>query len=112
MKSRLGQAPLAPVKLAFTSQQAFTEHTLCTLQRQPFHKGLVVGYQNVFDQVRMIEKESFLRAQPEVGNVTVLFREFLKKRQRPAPVSQQPREGNPLPRTGRKTRTVFVLLLN
>src|SRR6266566_9477549 len=101
MKSRLGQAPLPAMEFALAGQQSFAEQTLGPLQRQAFHEILAVGHQNVFDKIRMIEEERFLRAQLEIRNVAVLLREVLKKRQRPAPVSQQPSQWDPPPRTWR-----------
>ena len=77
------------MKFVFTGQQSFAQQTLRALQREALVKALVVGDQNVFDVIRMIYEKRFLRAEAKIGNVAILRREVLEKRQRAFAVCEQ-----------------------
>src|SRR5215813_8509180 len=101
MKCRLRQTLLAPVELALARQKSLAEQALGSLQRQPLHEVLGVRYQDLFDQVRVIEKVGVLHTELKIGDVTVLLRQILKEGQHAAAVREKTRERGSLSRTGR-----------
>jgi hypothetical protein len=94
VKRRERQTSLAAVKLPFTRQQARTQQSLRSLQRQTLHEILAVGYQHVFDQVGVIQKERFLRPKFEVRDISIVARQVLKERERPTAIGEQTRQGD------------------
>ena len=100
------------MKLTFARQQALTQQTLCSLQCESFHEILVIGYQNVFDIVWVIQKKRLLRPEPEIRNVSKLLRKILEEPQRSATISEQAGEGNSSLRAGRKAGRNQLCLLH
>src|SRR5215475_11791041 len=69
VKCGLCQPSLPAMKLAFTRQQAVTQHPFCAFKTASFLKVCIVGNKYVFDVVRMIDKEIVLRPRREMANV-------------------------------------------
>src|SRR3954464_12948542 len=101
MKRGLSKSPLTAMKLSFARQQAFAQQSFRSLKSQALHEVLAVSYQDLFDQIRMIQKVRILRSQLEKRNIAVVLGEFLKVGQRPPPIIQQARERNSVTRAWR-----------
>jgi hypothetical protein len=89
VKRWLGEATLSSMELAFAGKQTFTEQALGTLEYQAFHKVLIVGYEDVFNEIWMIEKEYFLGTDAKERNVAEALGQVLQVGQRPATIGEQ-----------------------
>src|SRR5258705_1578848 len=61
----------------------------------------MVCHEDVFDVIRMIEEECFLRTDLEVRDITILLSKVLKIREWAVPISEQAGKGYSSLRTGR-----------
>jgi hypothetical protein len=71
MKRRLGEPTLTPMETAFARQQTLSKQALGALQASPFAKQLVMGYEDVLDQVGVIQEDNPLGAEAKPYEVAV-----------------------------------------
>src|SRR5580698_7733461 len=79
MESRLDQAALAAMKLAFTGEQTFSEQDLRAFQKTALGEICLIGDQDVFDPIGLGDQVHVLGAQTKMNQVAVIAREALQK---------------------------------
>jgi hypothetical protein len=92
VKRRLGKPTLTPMEAAFARQQTFSEQALGTLQTSPLAKELVMGDEDILDQVGVVQKNNPLWAKAEPNEIAVALGGILQKSNGIFPVRQ---EGKP-----------------
>ena len=82
MESRLDQAALAAMKLAFTGEQTFSEQDLRAFQKTALGEICLIGDQDVFDPIRIADEVNILRAQTVMHQIAMIACEALQKLRR------------------------------
>lgn len=71
MKGGLRQTTLSQMKFTLAGEESFAEHFLGALQRSAFGEVLLVGYEDIADEIRMIEQINPLVADLEEDDVAI-----------------------------------------
>lgn len=74
MKRRLCQPALTEVEVSFAGEESFAQQSLRANQRAAFHEILLIGYQDIPNQVGMVEKMDSLVTYFEENYVAVFLR--------------------------------------
>src|SRR6476646_7170294 len=83
MKSRLRQPPLPQMEFPFAGKQTLAEHFLGADKGTALGEVLLVGDENVADQIRVIEEVNPLVTDPEEHDVAVARGRLDEERQAP-----------------------------
>src|SRR5207244_11823446 len=71
VKRRLHEAPLCEMQRALAGQQTAAEQTSGPFETAPFQEIALVGNQDIFDELWMVEQEQMLGRRVDVGDVAV-----------------------------------------
>jgi hypothetical protein len=73
MKRRLSQSPLSQMELIFAGKQPISEQTARALETATLVEILLVGDEDIADQIGVVEQIEMLRPDPVVGDVAVIL---------------------------------------